>query len=464
MKKLLPKTWPTRFLHYLFILFFSGSFFGIVGISSVNADTIFQQSDFSVQGTTTIASEYPRAVLNDNSAVGIGGTIQYITFYTTTPTTWISFLTLNPASSWSGLFFCSSAYDSSAGLGCYRDSRVFKDTYSISGNYITFELDSPMTMLSTDFLAINLARFTGVETSGTDPSSCWITNIFSGVYGSGQCSATGGMGIGAPFVILSGSLGFTPPPIDTSTHIISIDPAQNAVASSSPTISGTFYNQSELYNQLIIDLSWVEPSVNTDLLLSGLAHRQFIFDIGTSTSNQSFSTTTDDLLTGRWLLSTQFSESTDAFGYFTATTTSFIVGTTTTFYSDYVQYATTTATTTAGAPISSCTEASNVLEKALCALGDRIKDVLQFLFVPDATVLNQFGTLKENITSRIPFGYFPLFKNALSGVSASSTAIFSLVIPVSQIPRFGSVRTGLGWVFLFWFVVHMWRRFKHIQI
>lgn len=252
-----------------------------------------------------------------------------------------------------------------------------------------------------------------------------------------------------------------PPPDDISTRIVSISPENGSTTDSYIEIEGDFYNQSELYNRLLVNLSWVEPSVNTNLLLSDVAYRQFVFNIATSSSIQSFATTTSGLITGRWLLEAQFSNNTTGFEYFTATSTSFVVGTTTTFYSDFVDYATTTPY---GEPIEDCANADGVLEKAICALGDRIKSVFEYLLIPSDTTFNRFTQLKDNILAKAPFGYFPLFKEALGGISASSTPIFSMVIPLSQVPRFSDIRTGLAWVLLFWFVVHMWRRFKHIQL
>lgn len=434
------KSWLyTHFLSLFSILFFSVLFFGTTSGSAIAA-TVLQNLNSDIKNGSNLCFIIGSGHSFTPTGVRVGGT----------------------------------TYAGRVGIEIVSNFDCWSGGYG-SGYCGTLGADAGVIATTSD----EVIEFTYTGAAALDPTKTYDLNInlngstpAQNMWGSSAADPNGftscnGLGAGqnSGYYEIAGTGGFTPPPpADTSTRLIVISPAQNEVASSSPDIAGTFYNQSPVYDQLLVNLSWVEPSVNADLLLSGLAHRQFIFDIGTSTSNQTFSTTTSDLLTGRWLLSAQFSSGSDGFNYFTATTTTFVVGTTTTFFSDYVEYATTTATTTDGAPISSCTEASSVLEKAMCALGDRIRDVLQFVFVPDATTLGRFGALKDNIMSRVPFGYFPLFKSALDGVSASSTPIFAMVVPIASLPRFGDIRTGLGWVFLFWFVVHMWRRFKHVDL
>lgn len=251
------------------------------------------------------------------------------------------------------------------------------------------------------------------------------------------------------------------PPSDLSTRIIEIFPEQNTATTSDPAIYGSYFNASPVYDRLLIDLSWVEPSVNADLLLSGLAHRQFIFDVATSSSPQEFSTTTSDLLTGRWLMSAVFSNGETGAFAFTATTSTFIVGTTTTLFSDFYQPY---STSTPGEPTQACSEAETVIERAICALGDRIRDLLQFLFVPNTASTARFAELKDRIMQRVPFGYPSLVLEAIKGIGATTTAQYEL--PQADTARvvFDPMRTGISWLIYGVWGFLMFRRVKNIQL
>jgi len=304
-----------------------------------------------------------------------------------------------------------------------------------------------------------------------NPYGGWTTNHFCEVWDSNNNNQNSGTTItyrGFFSFNYSGSGNATPPDpfgADHSTRLVTLHPLMNEAttsdATSSPQIYGSLHNEQALYDRMIIDLSWVEPSVNADLLLSDTAHRQLIFPIGTSTTDQSFSTSTSDLLTGRWLMNTVFSNSTDGSSYFTASTTSFIVGTSTTLFSDFVSYSTTTP---AGQILPECSSASSVTEKTLCWFGDRFKDVMLFLFIPSDTIVGKYSQLKDAILIRAPFGYFGLIKTALSNVSASSTPIYQYVIPLSRSNLFSTLRSAASGILYIWWLVHMWHRVRSIQL
>jgi len=428
MTKTLPKKCHTLFSQLLYICFLSLSLFGIIGVQSANAETAPYFTGTNILNFPSDWQSY--GSYGGHSAVTytkIGGIeVSIPGDYIAGDSSWWS----------SGGHGCGVNYQSTIDL--QYCNLVDNQTYYIYGAF-----DAPDGYWYPTTPSHFTAKYSFVYNSGGSsfpPETC--TDPSAANYGQ------------------------TPPcTYDFSTRILTLNPLQNEATSSAPAIFGTFYNHSSTYNQLLLDLSWVEPSVNADLLLSGLAHRQFIFDIGTSTADQSFSTTTSDLLTGRWLMSAQFSNGLSGSDYFTASSTTFIVGTSSTLYSQFYEpYTASTSSTTAGSVISDCSSAGNIIEKSLCSLGDRIRDVLQFLFIPDSSVVAKYQALKDNILSRVPFGYFPLVKNALLSASASSTPVYTYIMPVARQPLFGSLRTGLAAILYLWWIIHMFHRFKSIQL
>jgi len=261
--------------------------------------------------------------------------------------------------------------------------------------------------------------------------------------------------------------GWTPPPTDTTTRVISLSPAQDAVIDTpTTTLSSSVYNQVEMYNKYIVSLSYVEPSTNVDLLLSDAINQQFIFDLATSTSDQSFSTTTEPLLSGRWLINAVFSNGTNGSNYFTATSTTFVVGTTTTFYSDFVY-----STSTSYGQISNDCEAiyasstASLISKSVCWMGDRIGQTLSYLFVPSGFFIDKYIVLKDDMMDRVPFGYFTRTKELLNSVNASTTPAFNIPIPVSiKNFLFDKIREMMGIALPVLWVVRMYIRLKDIKI
>lgn len=464
----LPK-WRIYFSRALYISFFLLSFFGMMS-TSVGATTLISQTDDSISSAQ--AGSFNGYILSADlgtisSSVAVNSLqIRAKWIETGSGNAEVRLFQCDPVANPTDCNI-SNIRDSSANDGNFRIGTWRFSTTARSYDHIFTATDFVGT--TGQFLNPSLETFVVFIAAGSAPGEGWrgsTTQYFPTYQNQTGTSCAGGgcvNGIKSPFIEIydSGGAG----PTDTSTRVITIEPLQDAIASSSPNILGTFYNQNPLYNQLLLNLSWVEPSVNSDLLLSGLAHRQFIFDIGTSTSDQTFSTTTADLLTGRWLMTAQFSNGLSGSDYFTATTTSFIVGTTTTLFSQFFEtYTASTSTTTPGSVISDCASAGNVVEKALCSLGDRIKDVLQYLFIPDSSVATKFSALKEEIFRRVPFGYFPLVKTALQDVSASSTPIYNFVMPLARQSLFNSIRSTLGAALYFWWLIHMWHRFKSIQL
>jgi len=447
MENLAKKSWSSHFLQALFICFFSLSFFGIA--SEARASTLYQN----------LASDLKQGG-NDFMLLGTG--------FSFTPTGVRVGGSTDGGMVNTNLIAHFVCFNSLPNVGYCGD--IMADT-----EYMATTTDDVIEFHYTGASALDPAKYYYLNINLVSPlgdpanqamwgSSSADPNGF--LCGSWPANSANCNGKTSMYYEIAGTGGFDPPPpTDTSTRLITLNPLQNEATSSAPDIFGTFYNQSTTYNQLLLDLSWVEPSVNADLLLSGLAHRQFIFDIGTSTSDQSFATSTSDLLTGRWLMSAKFSSGSSGFEYFTASSTSFIVGTTTTLYSDFLEtYTASTSSTTIGSVISDCQSAGNIVEKALCSLGDRISDILKFLFVPDASVLSKFALLKDDILSRVPFGFFPLVKSALGQASASSTPAYALVMPLASVSEFQTLRVLMAGVLYFWWLVHMFNRFKHIDL
>lgn len=66
-----------------------------------------------------------------------------------------------------------------------------------------------------------------------------------------------------------------------------------------------------------------------------------------------------------------------------------------------------------------CDSASGFFANSLCNL-------MQWLFIPDNSSLQQFATIKEQLQSKPPFGYFGVYSTAISGLSSATSTTSTL--------------------------------------
>jgi len=82
--------------------------------------------------------------------------------------------------------------------------------------------------------------------------------------------------------------------------------------------------------------------------------------------------------------------------------------------------------------------------------------VLTYLFYPSNLALTQYSNLKDLIATKPPFGYWISIKNAIAGLTSTTTPAFALTSAIGEIPFFDTIKTGLVWIlwifFAFWII------------
>ena len=93
------------------------------------------------------------------------------------------------------------------------------------------------------------------------------------------------------------------------------------------------------------------------------------------------------------------------------------------------------------------------------------KNALIWTFYPTQDALDSWTSLKTTLETKAPIGYFYSVKNAVGGLSATSTPSFSLTIP-SHLKQyfFDPFDTGIAGILWFFFIFHFYKRLKNIQI
>ena len=149
--------------------------------------------------------------------------------------------------------------------------------------------------------------------------------------------------------------------------------------------------------------------------------------------------------------------------YSIATTTFWVNGT-----SPYlnITLSTSTGTTTNGSSLQQC-KYGGLLDFSYfaCEIGNRISDVFQWLFLPPVGSLNQYQSFQTTISTKMPFGYFVLIKNAIQGINATSTSVFTLTLDQGVLTGIITpLRTALSWILLMGFGFWFYMRMKHLDI
>lgn len=94
-----------------------------------------------------------------------------------------------------------------------------------------------------------------------------------------------------------------------------------------------------------------------------------------------------------------------------------------------------------------------------------LKNAAIWLFYPTQDALDSWTTLKTTLETKAPIGYFYSVKNAVVGLSATSTPSFNIVIPAHlKTYFFDPFDTGVAGILWLFFIFHFYKRLKHIQI
>jgi len=158
-------------------------------------------------------------------------------------------------------------------------------------------------------------------------------------------------------------------------------------------------------------------------------------------------------------------------GYYTAYVDMYDTSTGSTTSSSIVSFAlaqTSLATTitTTGTTSTSTLQYFSTISNQSCGLTDIVcglQKAMVWLFAPTQASLQQFTDLKSRIENKPPFGYFTLLKNNMASISATSTPIVGLTLPVNtQANIFTPLRTAL--ILVVWFAGAVWLYRRVIKI
>jgi len=94
-----------------------------------------------------------------------------------------------------------------------------------------------------------------------------------------------------------------------------------------------------------------------------------------------------------------------------------------------------------------------------------IKNALIWTFYPTQDALDNWNTLRQKLENKAPIGYFYTVKNSINGLSATSTAAFSVTIPAHLKQYiFDPFDIGIAGILWFFFIFHFYKRLKNIDI
>jgi hypothetical protein len=104
-------------------------------------------------------------------------------------------------------------------------------------------------------------------------------------------------------------------------------------------------------------------------------------------------------------------------------------------------------------------------ECSISSLTGCFKNALVWTFYPTQCTIDNWNGLQTKIQTKAPVGYFYMIKNSISGLSATGTKAFNVVIPSSLKQYiFTPFDTGIAAMLWFFFVFNFYKRLKHITI
>lgn len=120
-----------------------------------------------------------------------------------------------------------------------------------------------------------------------------------------------------------------------------------------------------------------------------------------------------------------------------------------------------TATSTNAGDNITCDTVDGFFANSMCNL-------FQYLLKPSQASLNNFSDLKDKISAKPPFGYFTIYKNALSGVTSATTTTSTIntttstlsFYRLSSLDFFDDLRDIIKWLLWITFIIYLFNRFK----
>lgn len=453
-------------LHTLFI--FVGVFVLLIPAGSAQASNLYQSATpndtvpaasldayhaFSVNSVQDIHS-----IVNGNAALGVSGTVESFTvLLVDNPST-----SYTSAASW-GITGCSVAFTYSGGDWSCSGTAVnsYGGTLSVSGSYYTLTLNTPV-VLNTGYYYMVAYRYSNQPSgvynhtmgtvSGTSGGSCNTLYYDLNYYNSVDPRCTTGT-LTNTWVTLSGAGGFVPPVVDTSTRIdLVTPPADFPTAWSGARATSTVfafgadgYVNSTDYNSTFRVKQKIANNAQRGNLLAGpsFAFYQstqaafnaiFYYPISASGSF-SVSTTTDVQTFGVYNMTTSIEKEFTVLGIGTgvyttvansATTTQFLVATTTVFDA------------LAGQSTQAAVEAMNAYDASHKCTSwdwtdpDTIGACIKGLFVPSVDdIASTAQVLHDRILLLAPWGYATYAVDLLLSNDSATSTLPSFTLDVS---------------------------------
>jgi len=104
-------------------------------------------------------------------------------------------------------------------------------------------------------------------------------------------------------------------------------------------------------------------------------------------------------------------------------------------------------------------------ECGITSLTGCFKNALIWTFYPTQAALDNWQTFTQLLQTKAPVGYFTITKNAINGLSATSTSAFSITIPAHlRSYIFNPIDIGLASIFWVYLIFSFYKRLKHITI
>jgi len=185
-------------------------------------------------------------------------------------------------------------------------------------------------------------------------------------------------------------------PADTSTHVIELNPNATTTASTTVSISGSYYN-----NDVLAEV--ISATVRVTQRASPFATKTFVFPTTASGVN-SFSTSTV-LSSGDYSSIVTLTFASSSTRDIATIAKSYKISAFSVIQQVVERYASFATSTTMAALQADCSLETDVIPRIGCYITDRFNSLMQYLFVPDQDVVNLFSNFSTQLEGTFPFAY-----------------------------------------------------------
>lgn len=292
------------------------------------------------------------------------------------------------------------------------------------------------------------AILTPITPSTCDPSSAQKAVLYVGGAYPGTVNMQGNGTI--PYLILTDDAGIDP--VDNRTRVISLNPNATTTASTTVSLTGSYYNNDS-------DDEVVSATLNVTNRQPPYASYQWTFPTNASGVNSISTSTT--LVAGDYssILTLNFASSSSP--SIETITLSYMIASFSVIEQVEAQYFSFATSTTLAQLKTDCSLETDVLPRITCYIVDRFNGLLQYLFVPSPQTVNLFSSLNTQLSTRFPFAYvYDMNEMRTELFSATQTATTTVGVNVNHfgqitflskpllesVPYATTVRTIIGYL------------------